>query len=146
MTHPDERGYAHNPYPAHDPYGGNRDAPGYSGRDGYEYAPAAGREEAAGYRRNPDGTGRHRMALLVHTIGDVFAAVLGLWILLYLLEANQGNVLVAFVHGMADWLAGWSQDIFTMETEGVRVLFNYGLPALIYLGLGHGAATWIRRF
>jgi hypothetical protein len=76
----------------------------------------------------------------------VAAAILGLWILMYLLEANQGNPLVAFVHGMADFLAGWAQDIFTMDSEGVRVLFNYGLPAILYLGLGHGIAARMRHF
>ncbi|QPP05022.1 hypothetical protein G4Z16_14550 [Streptomyces bathyalis] len=43
---------------------------------------------------------------------------------------------------MADWLAGWSQDIFTMENEHVRFAVNYGLPyglpALVHLFTGHG--------
>jgi hypothetical protein len=46
---------------------------------------------------------------------------------------------------MAGWLAGWSQDIFTMKIEGLRVALNYGLPAIIYLLLGHGIAAWVRR-
>ncbi|MCF3142880.1 hypothetical protein IQ293_06435 [Streptomyces platensis] len=83
--------------------------------------------------------------MIIHSLADIAAAFLGLWILLYLLEANHANVFVDFVHGMADWLAGWSQDIFMMDTEGLRVFFNYGLPALIYLAVGHGAAAWLRR-
>ena len=46
--------------------------------------------------------------------GAIFAgtiAALGLWILLYLLEANRANIFVKFVHGTADWLSWWSQDI-----------------------------------
>ncbi|MEU5213201.1 hypothetical protein [Streptomyces sp. NPDC020742] len=97
------------------------------------------------YRRNRDGEGANRAALIIHTIADIAAGFLGLWILLYLLEANQGNVFVGFVHGVADWLAGWSQDIFTMNTEGLRVFLNYGLPAVIYLLLGHGTAARVRR-
>ncbi|MGW8970544.1 hypothetical protein [Streptomyces platensis] len=89
--------------------------------------------------------GADRLALIIHSLADVAAAFLGLWILLYLLEANQANVFVDFVHGVADWLAGWSQDIFVMDAEGLRVFFNYALPALIYLGVGHGAAAWLRR-
>ncbi|MFE7541678.1 hypothetical protein [Streptomyces platensis] len=89
--------------------------------------------------------GADRLALIIHRLADVAAAFLGLWILLYLLEANQANVFVDFVHGVADWLAGWSQDIFVMDAEGLRVFFNYALPALIYLGVGHGAAAWLRR-
>ncbi|MEU8681100.1 hypothetical protein [Streptomyces sp. NPDC048611] len=97
------------------------------------------------YGHNRSGVGAHRTALIIHTIGDVAAGFLGLWILLYLLEANQGNVFVAFVHGVADVLAWWSQDIFTMDAEGVRVFLNYGLPAGLYLLLGHGIAARVRR-
>lgn len=83
--------------------------------------------------------------MVIHTVADVAAGLLGLWILLYLLDANQGNIFVSFVRGMANFLAGWSQDIFTMNNEAVRVFFNYGLPAVIYLALGHGLAARIRR-
>ncbi|MGW0777803.1 hypothetical protein ACWD01_30095 [Streptomyces sp. NPDC002835] len=96
-------------------------------------------------RRGGDGAGVQRTALIVHTVADVAAAFLGLWILLFLLEANQGNVFVGFVEGVADGLAWWSQDIFTMDTEGLRVLLNYGLPAVIYLLVGHGIAARVRR-
>lgn len=116
----------HEPMPVNDsyhPYDHNRDA----------------------RRRSRDGAGVNRTALVIHTIADIAAGFLGLWILLYLLDANQGNVFVGFVHGMADWLAGWSQDIFTMEVEGLRVFLNYGLPAVIYLLLGHGIAARVRR-
>ncbi|WP_406176135.1 hypothetical protein [Streptomyces sp. NBC_00996] len=86
-----------------------------------------------------------RTALAVHTIADIAAVFLGLRILLYLLGANEANVFVEFVHGTADWLAWWSQDVFTMDTESLRVLLNYGLPALIYLLVGHGIAARLSR-
>jgi hypothetical protein len=94
-------------------------------------------------QRNPD-TAR-RAALTICTIADIAAGLLGLWIVLYLLDANQGNAFVEFVHGSADWLSGWAQDIFTMDTEGLRVLLNYGLPAVLYLLLGHGIAARLNR-
>ena len=86
-----------------------------------------------------------RTALTICTIADTAAGLLVLWILLFLLDANQANVFVKFVHGMADWLAGWSQDIFTMDTEGLRVILNYGLPAVMYLLIGHGIAARLNR-
>lgn len=92
-----------------------------------------------------DGSGARRAALITHTIADIAAVFLGLWVLLHLLEANRSNIFVEFVHGMADLLAWWSQDIFTMDTEGLRVLLNYGLPAVIYLLIGHGVASRLRR-
>ncbi|MGP3998869.1 hypothetical protein [Streptomyces sp. 8N706] len=107
------------------------------------YDPAQGGNHH--YARNRDGFGASRAALAIHTVADIAAAFLGLWILLYLLEANQANVFVQFVEGGADWLAWWSQDIFTMDTDGVRVLLNYGLPAVIYLLVGHGIAARVRR-
>ncbi|MFD5337474.1 hypothetical protein [Streptomyces hawaiiensis] len=86
-----------------------------------------------------------RMALTICTIADIAAGLLGLWIVLYLLDANQTNTFVEFVHGAADWLSGWAQDIFTMDTAGLRVVLNYGLPAAIYLLIGHGIAARINR-
>ncbi|WP_308402859.1 hypothetical protein [Streptomyces sp. AC550_RSS872] len=86
-----------------------------------------------------------RAALTICTIADVSAGLLGLWIVLYLLDANQGNAFVEFVHGSADWLGGWAQDIFMMDTDSVRVLLNYGLPAALYLLLGHGIAARLNR-
>ncbi|MGW7084191.1 hypothetical protein ACWGH2_11940 [Streptomyces sp. NPDC054871] len=86
-----------------------------------------------------------RVALAVHTIADIAAVFLGMWIVLYLLDANEANIFVDFVHGTADWLAWWSQDVFTMDTEGLRVLLNYGLPAVIYLLVGHGIAARLSR-
>ncbi|MDQ0994049.1 hypothetical protein QFZ74_005277 [Streptomyces sp. V3I7] len=86
-----------------------------------------------------------RMALVISTIADIAAGFLVLWILLFLLDANQGNVFVGFVHGAADWLSGWAQDIFTMDTEGLRVVLNCGLPAVVYLAVGHGIAVRLNR-
>ncbi|MGW7524486.1 hypothetical protein [Streptomyces sp. NPDC054783] len=97
-------------------------------------------------QRRRDGSGTRRAALVIHTIADVAAAFLGLWILLYLLEANHANVFVGFVEDVADSLSWWSQDIFTMDAESLRVLLNYGLPAVIYLAVGHGIALRLRRF
>ncbi|MFF4763429.1 hypothetical protein [Streptomyces sp. NPDC001292] len=97
----------------------------------------------AGAGRN--GISADRLALTVHTLADIAAIFLGLWVVLYLLDANQANVFVDFVHRVADWLAGWAQDIFTMDTEGLHVFFDYALPAVVYLAVGHGVAAWLRR-
>ncbi|MFF5016186.1 hypothetical protein [Streptomyces sp. NPDC001165] len=119
---------------------------GHSPDPGPPYPGPAVQPAAPARQRRPDGSGTRRAALVIHTIGDVAAAFLGLWILLYLLEANHANVFVGFVEDVADALAWWSQDIFTMDTENLRVLLNYGLPAVIYLGVGHGIAMRLRRF
>ncbi|MGP8303620.1 hypothetical protein ACTPOK_38050 [Streptomyces inhibens] len=96
-------------------------------------------------QRRRGGTAAKRATLVIHTIADIAAAFLGLWILLYLLDANQGSVFVQFVKGVADWLAWWARDIFTMDTEGLRIALNYGLPAAIHLLAGHLIAGRVRR-
>jgi hypothetical protein len=104
----------------------------------YDQPPEPGRSE-----RNQAAA--RRTALVICTIADIAAGLLGLRIVLYLLDANQANSFVELVRGTADWLAGWAQDIFTMGTEGLRVVLNYGLPAVIYLLLGHGIAARLNR-
>ncbi|WP_407547501.1 hypothetical protein [Streptomyces sp. Pv4-95] len=128
------------------PYYGNSPSP-YDPAPPQAYAPDpnAVPHSRRGRGGGQRGVGADRFALTIHGLADVAAAFLGLWILLYLLEANQANVFVDFVHGVAGWLAGWSQDIFVMDAEGLRVFFNYALPALVYLAVGHGVAAWLRR-
>ncbi|WP_340556060.1 MULTISPECIES: hypothetical protein [Streptomyces] len=76
-------------------------------------------------------------ARIIALVADLFAFVLGLWILMYLLEANRANDLVNFVQNAAQWLAGWSHDLFTFDAEWARVVCGYGLAAVVYLFLGH---------
>ncbi|MFC7308501.1 hypothetical protein ACFQVC_30320 [Streptomyces monticola] len=83
---------------------------------------------------------------VVAVIADVLAVILGLWILMYLLDANRANDLVQFVHDVARWLAGWSHDLFTFDDTWARVVAGYGLAALVYLLVGHFVANRIRRY
>lgn len=110
-------------------------APGYQAYNEYPGPDRAVRRQVA----------TRRTAITICTIADTAAALLGLWILLFLLDANRANVFVEFVRSAADWLSWWSQDIFTMDTDGLRVVLNYGLPAVIYLLIGHGIAARLNR-
>lgn len=65
--------------------------------------------------------------------------------MLYLLEASRANIFVQYVDDVASWLTGWSQAIFTMENKQLRLGLGYGLPAVVYLLVGHGIAVKIRR-
>ncbi|SCK51280.1 hypothetical protein [Streptomyces sp. WMMB 322] len=82
---------------------------------------------------------------MVHTVADIAAAYVGLWIVFHLLGADRTNLFVQYVQDMAYWLAGWSENIFTVESEGLRLVLNYALPALVYLLVGHAIAARIRR-
>ncbi|MFE0510250.1 hypothetical protein [Streptomyces sp. NPDC058964] len=82
---------------------------------------------------------------VIAVVADVMAFILGLWILMYLLDANRANDLVQFVHGAASWLAGWSHDLFTFDAAWARVVAGYGLAAVVYLFVGHAIANRIHR-
>ncbi|MFG2191391.1 hypothetical protein [Streptomyces sp. NPDC048639] len=90
-------------------------------------------------------TSGNTAARIVVVVADVAAVILGLWILMSLLDANRSNDLVSFVADTAGWLAGWSHDLFTMDTDWVRTVLNYGLPAVVYLLIGHALAGRFRR-
>ncbi|WP_077796010.1 hypothetical protein [Streptomyces sp. JHA26] len=77
----------------------------------------------------------------VAIVADVTAFILGLWIVMYLLDANRANDLVRFVHDAADVLAGWSRDLFTFDEAWARVVAGYGLAAVVYLFVGHAIAN-----
>lgn len=78
-------------------------------------------------------------------VADLLAAVIVIWIVLYLLDANRANEVVAWFHDAATWLAGWSYDLFTFDEEWARVVFGYGLAALVYLVAGHALARFLAR-
>lgn len=92
-------------------------------------------------RRSGAGT----VGVAVQLLADILAGIIGLWILLYLLNANPANDLVAVLHDAARWLAGWSYDLFPLDQDWLRVLVNYGIAALVYLVIGHGLAVRLRR-
>ncbi|MCQ4207182.1 MULTISPECIES: hypothetical protein [Streptomyces] len=90
--------------------------------------------------------GTNEAARVIMIVADVLAVILGLWILMYLLDANRGNDLVQFVHDAASWLAGWSHDLFTFDEAWARVVAGYGLAAVVYLFVGHAVANRMRRY
>ena len=92
-------------------------------------------------RRN----GTLQAAKVITIVADVMAVILGLWILMYLLDANRANDLVSFVQDTARWLAGWSYDLFTFDEAWARVVAGYGLAAVVYLFVGHAVAGRLRR-
>ncbi|WP_326600693.1 hypothetical protein [Streptomyces sp. NBC_01803] len=86
------------------------------------------------------------VAAAIAVVADVAAFIIGLWILMYLLDANPGNDLVNFLHDASRWLASWSHDLFTFNDEWARVVCGYGLAALVYLFLGNAVASRVRRY
>lgn len=93
---------------------------------------------------SPYHSGSNSAGRVIAMVADVLAFILGLWILMYLLDANRANELVQFVHNAADVLAGWSRDLFTFNEAWARVVAGYGLAAVVYLFVGHAIAGRMR--
>ncbi|MQA06569.1 MAG: hypothetical protein GEV07_28995 [Streptosporangiales bacterium] len=75
---------------------------------------------------------------------SVFAAILALQIVFALLDANEANPLVMVVSDLAYTLAWFFHDLFTPEWPRLRILLNYGLAALFWLGIGQGISVLVR--
>lgn len=108
---------------------------------GFHPAPSGNTVVMASRQRS----GSSAAATILIVIADVMAFILGLWILMYLLDANRANDLVNFVQDAARWLAGWSYDLFTFDEAWARVVCGYGLAAVVYLFIGHALAGRLRR-
>jgi hypothetical protein len=89
--------------------------------------------------------GGNPAAVIILIAADIAALILFLWILFFVFEANQGNGMVDWVHDSADWLAGWSMDLFTPDNAKWRTFLNYGLPAVVYLLIAHAVAGRVNR-
>ncbi|WP_037906490.1 hypothetical protein [Actinacidiphila yeochonensis] len=89
--------------------------------------------------------GGNPAAVIILIAADIASLILILWILFFLLDANRGNELVMDVHHAADWLAGWSRDLFTVHNDDWRTILNYGLPAAVYLLIAHAVAGRVNR-
>ncbi|PKV89169.1 hypothetical protein [Streptomyces sp. TLI_146] len=89
--------------------------------------------------------GGNPAATIILIIADVTAVILILWIAFFLLDANTANDLVSWVHHAANWLSGWSRDMFNVESDDWRTILNYGLPAVVYLMIGHAVAGRVNR-
>jgi len=73
---------------------------------------------------------------VIHLICVLFAFVLALHIILVFGEANSGN---GFAQAIAQWSGAVSlglRNLFTPDGEKLRVLFNEGLAAIIWLAIG----------
>jgi hypothetical protein len=89
--------------------------------------------------------GGNPAAVIILVAADIAALILLLWILFFCLDANRANDLVNWVHHAADWLAGWSRDLFTPDNAKWRTVLNYGLPAAVYLLIAHAVAGRVNR-
>jgi hypothetical protein len=83
---------------------------------------------------------------IITVICGVFAVALAANIVMVVGEANPANGVASFVRGFASAVSLGFGDLFTPTDAKAQVLFNYGLAALVWLGLGAVVTMLIRRF
>lgn len=83
---------------------------------------------------------------IINIICGLFAAVLAAQIVLVLGEANPTNGVASFVRGFAGGVSLGLDDLFNPANAKTQVLLNYGLAALVWLGLAALVTALIRRF
>ena len=88
-------------------------------------------------RRRPAGDVVREVLGVVWTVSRyvflALAALVVIGIVLKLAPTNEDNGLVSAGLSAAEWAAGPFRDVFTPDGENLKVLFNYGLAAVVYL-------------
>lgn len=85
------------------------------------------------------------LARVVDIAVAVVAVIIALGVLLVVLEANRSNDIVELVHDTAAWLVGPFKDFFTLDDPKLEIAVNWGLALLVYVLLGRGVASLLRR-
>lgn len=83
---------------------------------------------------------------VINVICALFAVVLGLHIVLVLGSANPANGFASFVDSWAQNVSLGLRDLFTPSEPKLRILFNEGLAAIVWLAIGATLTYLIRRF
>jgi hypothetical protein len=66
-------------------------------------------------------------------------------ILLVVFKANPANSIVSEVHSWAGWLAGPFDGMFSFKNPNDAIAVNWGIAAVVYLGIGALIARLIGR-
>ncbi|MFJ6214822.1 hypothetical protein ACIQGZ_16030 [Streptomyces sp. NPDC092296] len=85
------------------------------------------------------------LSRLVWLLANTAAAILVIWIVLFLLDADRANDVVHWFHRAANWLATWSRGLFHPDNAKLRTTLDYGVAAVVYAVVGALAARTARR-
>ncbi|MGH3686963.1 MAG: hypothetical protein ACRDSM_18335 [Pseudonocardiaceae bacterium] len=85
------------------------------------------------------------LATVIRIVGWLAALILVAHIVLTTGEANPANGITTFVASWADRLDLGFRDLFTLTDARLRVVVNYGLPALVWVVASYVVASLVRR-
>jgi hypothetical protein len=85
------------------------------------------------------------LARAIDIVVAVVAVIIALGVLLVVLEANPSNAIVEAWLDAARWLVGPFEDFFALDDRKLEVAVNWGLALLVYVLVGRGVASLLRR-
>jgi hypothetical protein len=85
------------------------------------------------------------LARVIELAVAVVAVIIAVGVLLVVLEANRANDIVSVILDAARWLVGPFRDFFTIEERKLEVAVNWGMALAIYVVVGRGVASLLRR-
>lgn len=85
------------------------------------------------------------LARIIRFVAGAVAAIIVAGILLYVLGANQGNVLVGAVMDAAKWLVQPLDHLFSIHNPKVERAVNWGIVAALYFAVGAIVAGLLAR-
>ena len=85
------------------------------------------------------------LARVVDIVVAVVAVTIAVGVLLVVLEANPANSIVDTVLDVASWLVGPFEDFFTLDDAKLQVVVNWGLALVVYVLVGRGVSTLLRK-
>ena len=83
------------------------------------------------------------IASLIWLIAVVVSLILLLHIVFVFVEASPSNEFVDFINDAAYTLAWVFRGLFDVANEKLQVLLNYGVAALVYLGLARLIGSFV---
>jgi hypothetical protein len=108
------------------------------------YTPPPYPAPPAPQQRNQTHTATIVARLAVGVTGSV-AFIFALHVFFSLANANQNNGFVQFVYVLAKVFVLGFGDVFTPNDAKIGLVLNYGLAALVYLGIGKLIARTLRQ-
>jgi hypothetical protein len=95
--------------------------------------------------RNSTRSGAYALARVLNTIGLAIVAVIVIYILLTLLEANPDNTAATLIRELAEYFNLGLANLFLVAEPTWMIGLNYGVAALIWLVLTTVVVRLVRR-
>jgi hypothetical protein len=95
--------------------------------------------------RNSTRSGAYALARVLNTIGLAIVAVIVIYILLTLLEANPDNTAATLIRELAEYFNLGLANLFLVADPEWMIGLNYGVAALIWLVLTTVVVRLVRR-